>query len=90
MKEMTATEVARSFSAVLDAVESGETVVVTRGGERLATIAPAPRANGAAINEIVRKHMVDPSLVQDDDEFVRAVRWARTAGNGLDGDPWLD
>lgn len=87
---MTATEVARSFSAVLDAVERGESIVITRGGERLAMLAPAPRANGAAINEIIRKHAVDPALVQDDDEFVQAVRWARTAGNGLDRDPWND
>lgn len=33
---MTASEVSRSFASVLDQVERGATIVVTRGGKRLA------------------------------------------------------
>ncbi|WP_228811546.1 type II toxin-antitoxin system Phd/YefM family antitoxin [Nocardia otitidiscaviarum] len=38
---MTATEVARNLSAVLDEAEHGGTITVTRGGRRIATIMPA-------------------------------------------------
>ena len=46
---MSATEVRPNVSAVLDFAEHGETILVTRGGEAVATIAPAPRATGAAL-----------------------------------------
>jgi antitoxin (DNA-binding transcriptional repressor) of toxin-antitoxin stability system len=52
---MTATEVARNFSAALDSVANGETVLITRGGQQLAKLVPAPRANGAAIVELLRQ-----------------------------------
>ncbi|WP_037069405.1 type II toxin-antitoxin system Phd/YefM family antitoxin [Pseudonocardia acaciae] len=87
MKEMTATEVARNFSAVLDSVEAGETVVITRGGERVATVAPAPRANGGALIEVLRE-------IQDrddvfDDTFAANVAAIREATRPeLDTDPW--
>ncbi|PJE94142.1 hypothetical protein CUT44_27990 [Streptomyces carminius] len=32
---MTATEVSRNFASVLDQIEQGETVIITRGGRRL-------------------------------------------------------
>jgi len=38
MKEMSASEVARSFSAALDGAEKGETIVITRGGRRVAMV----------------------------------------------------
>jgi prevent-host-death family protein len=44
MKVMTATEASRSFAVVLDEAERGETIVVTRGGKRIAVIGPAPTA----------------------------------------------
>jgi prevent-host-death family protein len=44
MKVMTASEVSRSFSAVLDDAEHGETIVITRGGRRVATITPTSAA----------------------------------------------
>ncbi len=34
---MTATEASRSFAALLDEAERGNTVVLTRGGRRIAT-----------------------------------------------------
>lgn len=55
MREMTASEVSRNFSAVLDEAERGGTIAVTRNGERIAHIVPAPRANGAALAEMFRE-----------------------------------
>ena len=41
MRTMTATEASRTFAAVLDEAERGQTVVTTRGGRRIATIGAA-------------------------------------------------
>jgi prevent-host-death family protein len=87
MKEMTATEVARNFSAVLDSVEAGETVVITRGGERVATVAPAPRANGAALAEVIRGWQGEDLF---DDEFVANLAWIRDMPAELDSGPWRE
>ncbi len=38
-------------SAALDGVESAETIVITRGGRRVALLMPAPRANGKAVRD---------------------------------------
>lgn len=55
MRLMTATEASRGFAAVLDSVEHGETIVVTRGGRRIAVIGPVPPGNGAALNDVLRQ-----------------------------------
>ncbi|WP_225725849.1 MULTISPECIES: type II toxin-antitoxin system Phd/YefM family antitoxin [unclassified Nocardia] len=56
MKVMTATEVARNLSAVLDQAEHGETISITRGGRRIALLAPATRANGADLIALFETH----------------------------------
>jgi prevent-host-death family protein len=55
MKELSASEVARHFSTILDGAENGEVVVITRGGRRVAMLLPAPRANGAALLDVFRR-----------------------------------
>jgi prevent-host-death family protein len=88
MREMSASEAARNFSAVLDAAEHGDSVVVTRGGRRVALIVPAPRANGAALREVLDRWRGNPAF---DDRFVDNVARARDAASAeLDGDPWRD
>ncbi|GEL26029.1 hypothetical protein PSU4_49830 [Pseudonocardia sulfidoxydans NBRC 16205] len=88
MKELSATEAARSFSAVLDGAEQGETVVITRGGRQVAMIVPAPRANGAAVKEIMRRWQGRLGI---DDEFAANVDAARGAVSAdLDSDPWQE
>jgi prevent-host-death family protein len=56
MRTMTATEASRNFSDLLDAIERGETVTVTRGNRPVAEIRPARRRTGrdlrAALMEI--------------------------------------
>ncbi|MFI6362981.1 type II toxin-antitoxin system Phd/YefM family antitoxin [Nocardia sp. NPDC050630] len=56
MKVMTATEVARNLSAVLDQAEHGETISITRGGRRIAMLAPASRTNGADLIAFFAEH----------------------------------
>lgn len=72
---MSASEAARNFSALLDAAERGETIVVTRSGRRVALIEAAPKANGRALRELLNRWRGDPAL---DEAFAAQV----AAGQG--------
>ena len=74
MRTVTATEASRSFAALLDEVERGETVVVTRGGKRIASIGPASVGNGADVLALLA-HDVDEDFAAD----VAAARDAVTS-----------
>jgi prevent-host-death family protein len=88
MREMSASEAARNFSSVLDSAEHGETIVVTRAGQRVALIVPAPRANGAALRSVLERWSTDPAF---DDQLAENVAEARAAVSAdLDDDPWRD
>lgn len=88
MREMTATEAARAFKDVLDRAERGEATVVTRGGQRVATIEPTPRANGAALHTVLTRWQTAPAA---DDAFAeRVAAAAATADAEQDTDPWAD
>ncbi len=81
MQRLTATEAARRFSDVLDAVEMGrESFVVVRRGREVATISPAVAATGKRLNTLLDQHRPDPgwsrelqemraSLVEDADAW---------------------
>ncbi|PZF80598.1 type II toxin-antitoxin system Phd/YefM family antitoxin [Jiangella anatolica] len=62
---MTATEVSRNFASVLDRAARGETIVITRSGRRLATLAPATAGNGAAVKEFLNAHVPDDGFAAD-------------------------
>jgi len=65
MKELSATEVARRFSEVLDAVEhDGESFVIRRKGKTIARIEPAP-SNGAAVKKLLRRIPNDPDWARE-------------------------
>lgn len=86
MREVTASEASRNFSAVLTSVEQGETIVVTRAGRRIASIAPTPAATGVAFNAVVTRWRGAAAF---DDEFAESVDTARAAAStGNDSDPW--
>ncbi len=88
MREVSATEASRNFSAVLDSAEHGETILVTRGGEPVATIAPAPRANGAALRTLFARYAATEF---DDEAFAETVAEVRDVARAdLDNDPWHD
>jgi prevent-host-death family protein len=60
MRQLSATEAARKFSDVLDSVETeGESFVVMRHGQPVATIGPARGGTGRALKEALRAHGPD-------------------------------
>ena len=73
MKSVTATEAARNFADVLDAVESrGETFIVVRRGRAVARIGPARAGRGATVKELLRAAPDDAAWV-DEVKRVRAA-----------------
>jgi antitoxin (DNA-binding transcriptional repressor) of toxin-antitoxin stability system len=81
MREITATEAARGFSALLDALErDGETFVITRAGRPVARIEPAVGTSGKAVKALLLHYAPDPSWAQE----LADVR----AGLGSEERPW--
>ena len=72
MRTMTATDASRAFAALLDDAERGETIIITRGGRRIATVGPADLSNGSEVVELLTQAPVD-------DGFARDVAAAREA-----------
>ncbi len=71
MSEVTATEAARSFADLLDAVEHrGETFTIVRRGKAIATLLPMKAGHGAAVKELLKRHRPDRAWMGD----VSAVR----------------
>ncbi len=79
MKTLTATEVARRFSSVLDSVERGEHIVITRGGRSIAELTPRPAANGAAVREALSRHEPDTDWA-DDIDAIRSLLYIEDRG----------
>ena len=82
MRTMTATEASRTFAAVLDEAERGQTVVITRGGRRIATIGPAATSNGGEVVSLLKSRATDANFAAD-------VVAARDAVE-LEGPAWPD
>jgi prevent-host-death family protein len=58
--DISATEAARRFSEILDAVEHrGESFVIVRKGRPVARMGPATRASGESVKEIIRERARD-------------------------------
>lgn len=85
MKTVTATEIARNLSAVLDEAKRGATFEVMRGGEHVATIMPPLHSNGAAIIEAYAHRTPDLA-------FADAIDIAHALANrpAEIEDPWAD
>lgn len=77
MVRLTATEVARSFSDVLNRIAQGEEIEVTRAGAPVALIAP-PRARLVSAARFRELLATAPSVDDDFAEDVRRIR--RDAG----------
>lgn len=66
MRRMSATEVARRFSQVLDEVEaSGERVLVMRHGRAAVEIGPPRSGNGAQLLAVLADRPHDPDWADD-------------------------
>lgn len=80
MRTMTATEASRNFSDLLDAIERGETVTITRGNHVIAEMRPARRRTGANLRAAL-EHIPPP----DDrfaDDIAGALALLSDEGNG--------
>jgi antitoxin (DNA-binding transcriptional repressor) of toxin-antitoxin stability system len=82
MRTMSATEASRRFSDLLDAIESGETVTVTRGNRAIAEIRPALRRTGRDL----RAALTD--VPPPDDRFSADISAAIEGLVPDEGDPW--
>lgn len=67
---MTATQAARNFAGLLDAVEHGEAVVITRDGVTVGRFVPERHTTADRLRAALRDHAPDPSFA-DDLEAVR-------------------
>ena len=66
MPEVSATEAARNFSDLLDAVEHrGEHFTIVRRGKVVAQLAPVPGGTGADIKALLQRHRRDPAFARD-------------------------
>ena len=84
MRTMTATEASRKFSDLLDAIERGETIRITRGHRAIAEIGPARRRTGADL----RAALADVS--PPDDRFAADIDDAVALLTTDESDPWAD
>lgn len=66
MRSLTATEAARRFSEVLDAVaDRGESFVVMRRGRAVARIGPAAFARGTDVKALIRSRAPDDTWAEE-------------------------
>jgi prevent-host-death family protein len=84
MRTMTATEASRNFSDLLDAIERGESVTITRGNHPVAEISPARRRTGADLRTALA------GIPVPDDRFVEDIADAVALLETDGGDPWAD
>jgi antitoxin (DNA-binding transcriptional repressor) of toxin-antitoxin stability system len=82
MRTMTATEASRNFSDLLDAIERGEIVTITRGNHAVAEMRPARRRTGADLRAAL-EHMPPP-----DDRFAEEIAAAIGLISSEEKDPW--
>jgi prevent-host-death family protein len=71
MRTITATQAARNFAGLLDAVEHGEDVVITRDGVTVGRFVPERRTTADRLKDALLNHASDPGFA-DDVEAARA------------------
>lgn len=65
MITVTATHAARNFANLLDAIEHGETVVVTRDGVPVGRFTPERRTSADLLKAVLREHPADTGFAGD-------------------------
>ncbi len=66
MSEITATEAARSFADLLDAVEHrGERFTIVRRGKAIAMLEPMNEGHGGDVKALLRRHRPDSQWSED-------------------------
>ncbi len=82
MRTVTATHASRGFSDLLDSVERGETLRITRAGHVIAELRPVAETTGRSLREALA------ALPGLDDDFERDVAAATSLLTADEGDPW--
>lgn len=66
MPDVTATDAARNFADLLDAIEHrGEHFTIVRRGKAIAHLEPINRGRGADVKALLRRHRPDASWAKD-------------------------
>ena len=86
MRTITATEASRNFSGLLDLIEAGETIRITRGNEPIAEVGPARRRTGADLEAA----LLAAGLPALDDDLERDITEALALVANDGSDPWAD
>jgi antitoxin (DNA-binding transcriptional repressor) of toxin-antitoxin stability system len=69
MPDVTATDAARNFADLLDAIEHrGEHFTIVRRGKAIAHLEPMNRGRGADVKALLRRHRPDPDWARDVDK----------------------
>lgn len=84
MRTVTATEASRKFSDLLDAIERGESVTVTRGNRAVAEIRPVSRRTGKDL----RVALADTT--PPDERFAEDIAGALALLTTERNNPWAD
>lgn len=84
MRTISATEASRHFSDLLDAIEAGDAVVVTRGNRPIAEIRPAPRHTGRDLREALQR------IPPPDDRFRTDIAESLDYVVDMTENPWDD
>jgi len=64
--DVTATDAARNFADLLDAIEHRhERFTIMRRGRAVAQLEPVSRGRGADLKELLRRHEADPDWADD-------------------------
>jgi prevent-host-death family protein len=84
VRTITATEASRKFSDLLDAIERGESVTVTRGNRPVAEIRPARRRTGRDLRAALS------ATTPPDERFADDIAGALSLLTTDRTDPWAD
>jgi prevent-host-death family protein len=83
MQRLSATDAARRFSELLNAVElRGETFLVVRNGRPVARVGPVPAAHGAAVKSALRSHRRDAAWAGELETLRDALRIEERSWSG--------
>lgn len=89
MRTITATEASRRFSDLLDAIDQGETVIVTRGNRPIAELRPARSRTGRRLREALAR--IPPPDDRFESDITDALALIRNdALSNQTADPWAD
>lgn len=88
MRTITATEASRNFKKLLDAVESGERVAITRGGETVAEMSPRKTHTAKDLFDALDK--LPPIEPEEADDIEKAIDESKKfVHDDLEGRAWF-